>query len=156
MTTEQVNPLFASHVLNEAGIAKARHLAGEFHGFLCSLEGIVSKSATGGREWSIVKTKLEEASFFAKKAMATQEENQKQQLGARENGHLLRFKMTEQVWIHKETGQLYEWFEGCFGGVIAWEDLTDPKRKDQTINKESPLMFDDEYNVDDYESLGDL
>lgn len=74
--SEQINPLFASHILNDKGIEKAKALAGEFHGFLCSLEGMLGNPE--GREWSIVKTKLEEAAFFAKKAMAVRPENQKQ------------------------------------------------------------------------------
>jgi len=48
-------------------------LAGEFHGFLCSLEGMCG---TEGREMAIVRMKLEEACFFAKKAMASQKHNQ--------------------------------------------------------------------------------
>jgi hypothetical protein len=75
---EQVNqafrPEFEVHMLNETGKGKAVSIAGEFHGLLCSIEGIVGSQA--GRELAIVRTKLEEACFFAKKAMANQKENQ--------------------------------------------------------------------------------
>lgn len=27
--------------------------------------------------------------------------------------------MKEQVWMHKKTGQLYEYFESWIGGVLA-------------------------------------
>jgi len=63
---------FEVHKLNEAGIAKAVHIAGDFSSLLGSLTTVCPE----GREMSIVRTKLEEASFFAKKAMAKQAENQ--------------------------------------------------------------------------------
>jgi len=68
-----VNPLFEVHMLNEQGKGLAKSLAGEFHGFLSSIEGMCG---TEGREMAIVRTKLEEACFFAKKAMANKPENQ--------------------------------------------------------------------------------
>lgn len=68
-----LNPLFEVHMLNEKGKGMAKALAGEFHGFLCSVEGMCG---TEGRELAIVRTKLEEACFFAKKAMASQKRNQ--------------------------------------------------------------------------------
>jgi hypothetical protein len=70
-----VNPLFEVHLLNEQGKGLAKSLAGEFHGFLCSLEGMCG---TEGREMAIVRTKLEEACFFAKKAMANRKNNQQE------------------------------------------------------------------------------
>ena len=63
---------FEVHLLNPSGIAKAREIAAAFDQLLDTLDAICSAS----REYSIVKTKLEEASFFAKKAMATQLEYQ--------------------------------------------------------------------------------
>ena len=68
-----MNTYFEVHKLNEKGQGLAKAIAGEFYGFLCSLEGMCGKE---GREMAIVRTKLEEACFFAKKAMANQKENQ--------------------------------------------------------------------------------
>lgn len=65
-------PLFEVHILNESGKQKAQQIAGSFSGLLGELELICGQ----GREIAIVKTKLEEACFFAKKAMATVPENQ--------------------------------------------------------------------------------
>jgi hypothetical protein len=67
-----INPLFQFHKLNPEGIKNAELIAESFDGFLLYL----SKLCPEGREFSIVKTKLEEASFFAKKAMANVKENQ--------------------------------------------------------------------------------
>lgn len=67
------NPEFEVHLLNEAGIAKAKSIANQFDSLLDALKDVIPAS----RELSIVKTKLEEASFFAKKGMANQPENQK-------------------------------------------------------------------------------
>lgn len=68
-----MDKLFEVHMLNEQGKGLAKALAGEFFGFLCSVEGMCGKD---GREMAIVRTKLEEACFFAKKAMANRPENQ--------------------------------------------------------------------------------
>jgi hypothetical protein len=65
-------PLFEVHKLNETGMQKAQQIAGSFSGLLGELELICGQ----GREIAIVKTKLEEACFFAKKAMASVPENQ--------------------------------------------------------------------------------
>ena len=67
-----MSKLFQVHRLNEIGMRKAENLARTFDSVLAVVEGY----APEGRELSIIKTKLEEASFFAKKAMAMQEENQ--------------------------------------------------------------------------------
>lgn len=67
-----MNPEFAVHMLNGEGIAKARKLAEVFDTHLDE----VSKLCPPGREFSIVKTKLEEACFFAKKAIAAHPSNQ--------------------------------------------------------------------------------
>lgn len=64
---------FATHVLNDDGIAKAKHIQNVFDSCLNSLEEVCMV----GREFSIVRTKLEEACFFAKKAMAINLANQK-------------------------------------------------------------------------------
>ena len=68
-----MRPEFRVHLLNEHGVRTARELAGSFTSFLDYLEAMCGKD---GREMSIVRTKLEEASFFAKKAMASLKVNQ--------------------------------------------------------------------------------
>jgi len=64
---------FTVHMLNEEGIGKANLIKSMFDAFLTELSAICGT----GREYSIVKTKLEEACFFAKKSMACQKVNQK-------------------------------------------------------------------------------
>lgn len=72
-----MNAVFAVHMLNEQGKQKAKEIAEGFDGLLTKLEGLCAGSAAPStREFSIVKTKLEEACFFAKKAMAVHAENQ--------------------------------------------------------------------------------
>lgn len=66
---------FTVHLLNADGIAKAAMLA---HIFSVALNGIEEITGSSGREIAIVRTKMEEASFFAKKAMASLPENQKE------------------------------------------------------------------------------
>lgn len=63
--------LFKVHMLNDQGKEKANLIAESFDGLVIYL----SKLCPESREFSIVKTKLEEACFFAKKAMAQQAEN---------------------------------------------------------------------------------
>lgn len=72
-----MNKEFSVHMLNEAGIGKAMQMADAFDSLLNTLKTL----CTEGREFSIVKTKLEEASFFAKKSMAMLPENQKTSSG---------------------------------------------------------------------------
>lgn len=67
-----MDPLFQFHRLNEDGIKKAEEIAATFNDCLRVLKAM----CPDGREFSIVKTKLEEASFFAKKAMANDKSNQ--------------------------------------------------------------------------------
>lgn len=67
-----MDPLFEVHMLNERGKDKAHAIASAFNDCLTALKGLCRE----GREFSIVKTKLEEAAFFAKKSMATDSENQ--------------------------------------------------------------------------------
>lgn len=72
-----VHKAFEVHMLNNEGKVRAAAIAREFDTLLTRLEEIVTVSETGStREMSIVVTKLEEASFFAKKAMASQKKNQ--------------------------------------------------------------------------------
>jgi hypothetical protein len=70
-----VDSLFQFHKLNEAGIKKAIQIAEAFDKLLTELKTLCPERSEG-REFAIVKTKLEEASFFAKKAMANWPENQ--------------------------------------------------------------------------------
>lgn len=63
---------FEVHMLNATGKAKAQDIAQGFDQLLARLE----TTCPPGREMSIVRTKLEEAAFFAKKAMAVLAENQ--------------------------------------------------------------------------------
>jgi len=77
------NPLFKSHILNDEGIVKAKKQGLLFHDFFNELHSLTFGGMGAdtpnweGREWSIVKTKLEEAAFYAKKAMAIRPEHQK-------------------------------------------------------------------------------
>ncbi len=61
-----MNKEFKVHILNEVGIERACAVAVDFDVLLEQLKDYVPE----GREFSIVKTKLEEACFFAKKAIA--------------------------------------------------------------------------------------
>lgn len=64
---------FQVHILNEEGIQQAKDIAFLFDELLTSLEAYCKP----GREFALVKTKLEEASFFAKKSIANNPDNQK-------------------------------------------------------------------------------
>lgn len=64
--------MFEVHKLNEQGMRKARNIQANFTTLLETLEDICGPD---GREVAIVRTKLEEASFFAKRAMAMRPEN---------------------------------------------------------------------------------
>ena len=63
---------FEVHRLNELGMAKASAIAEAFSDLLTSVESVCPPS----RERSLVITKLQEASFWAKRAMAVVPENQ--------------------------------------------------------------------------------
>ncbi len=65
---------FEVHMLNDAGKEKACKIADDFNALLVNLQDTCG--IEGSREMSIVKTKLEEACFFAKKAMANRIGNQ--------------------------------------------------------------------------------
>lgn len=67
-----MNKQFEVHMLNEASKTKSVFIAGVFDKLLDALKFVCPE----GRELAIVRTKLEEACFFAKKAMAVQEANQ--------------------------------------------------------------------------------
>jgi hypothetical protein len=61
-----INPLFSSVKLNEVGLAKVEYIRTAFSVLLESLEMDLPGNS---REISIIKTKLEEASFYAVKAV---------------------------------------------------------------------------------------
>lgn len=68
---------FEVHILNEEGKAKSRHIALAFDSLYIELQKICGTPTSGStREMAIVRTKLEEACFFAKKSMANVKENQ--------------------------------------------------------------------------------
>lgn len=67
-----MSDLFKTHLLNEKGIEKARSVGDAFDSLLTTLVG----ACPDGRELALVKTKLEEACFFAKKAIARLPANQ--------------------------------------------------------------------------------
>lgn len=69
--SDTTNPLFAFHKLNPDGQEKAKAIAAAFDDLHARL---LAAGSLGGREGAIVKTKLEEACFFAKKAMAVDPE----------------------------------------------------------------------------------
>jgi hypothetical protein len=72
---------FEVHLLNDEGIAKAKRLAELFDNLLTEVETLCLVPGQGAgpnaRQMAIVRTKLEEASFFSKKALAIIPENQK-------------------------------------------------------------------------------
>ena len=63
---------FSVHRLNKVGLAKADRLAKAFETCLDD----VKQQIPPGRELALVVTKMQEAAFFAKRAMALQPENQ--------------------------------------------------------------------------------
>lgn len=69
---KDINPEFKTHMLNSAGKENAKGIAHAFNNLLGQLQVVCSNN----REFSICKTKLEEACFFAKKSMAVDAKNQ--------------------------------------------------------------------------------
>ena len=65
--TEYINELFDSPPITKEGIEDIKQCR---HKFSLFLDVLSSLSHNDGREFSIVKTKLEEASFFMNKAIA--------------------------------------------------------------------------------------
>lgn len=72
---KEIKQEFKVHLLNDQGIEKAKTMAQKFSDLLYWLEE--DAGCLQGRELALVKTKLEEASFFAKKSMAQNPVNQK-------------------------------------------------------------------------------
>jgi hypothetical protein len=70
---KKVREEFDVHVLNHDGIQKARDIASCFSILLNDAEAICGKE---GREMALVRTHLQQAAFFAKRAMAVRPENQ--------------------------------------------------------------------------------
>ncbi len=70
---ENMDPLFQVHRLNEQGLQRAEAIAAIFEKTLAAL---TYQCGNGSREWALVRTKLEEACFFAKKAMSADPANQ--------------------------------------------------------------------------------
>lgn len=68
-----INPLFKYHSLKPSAINKTELVAEAFSQLLTTLEEVCPPIT---REFSIVKTKLEEACFYAKKSIANAPENQ--------------------------------------------------------------------------------
>ena len=68
-----MDSLFQVHMLNEQGKEKAQEIANAFDQLLFRLSKVAPSS---GREYALVRTKLEEAAFYAKKSMASVPENQ--------------------------------------------------------------------------------
>lgn len=74
-----MDALFEVHRLNHVGMVKAQAIAQAFDDLLNhvkSLSGEDHPPIPHSREFNVVRTKLEEAAFFAKKAMAKKPENQ--------------------------------------------------------------------------------
>jgi hypothetical protein len=74
--------LFEVHKLNDEGLRKAKDIADHFEKLVVDLLEIYFSGASDEadlrdpRSWAIVKTKLQEACFFAKRVMAMEPENQ--------------------------------------------------------------------------------
>jgi hypothetical protein len=69
----QIRPEFRVHKLNAEGLDKAKALAELFSMLLESVERV---SGVEGRDMALVRTHLELASFYGKRAMASKPENQ--------------------------------------------------------------------------------
>jgi hypothetical protein len=64
---------FKTHLLNEAGLERVRTIG---EGFQLLLQALDALGVPPGRDRAIVVTKLQEACFFAKRAIADQPESQ--------------------------------------------------------------------------------
>lgn len=68
---------FQVHLLNDEGISKAAELSVVFSQALTKIEHLVPRTPETGRLLALVTTKLQEASFFAKRAIAVDVTNQR-------------------------------------------------------------------------------
>lgn len=66
--------LFKVHILNDGGIEKAKYLQQVYEDAFAKIEAVIPDDS---REKSLFRTKLEESSFYAKKAMAKDPINQR-------------------------------------------------------------------------------
>lgn len=73
MEPNEIRSEFTVHKLNDQGMSHAERLGVMFSAFLNNLEAMCGLD---GREMAIVRTKLQEAAFFAKRAIAVRHENQ--------------------------------------------------------------------------------
>lgn len=71
-----MDALFAVHKLNDDGQKRAAQIAAAFDDLLTELNSICLPGPAPGRTFSLCRTKLEEACFFAKKSLAEKPENQ--------------------------------------------------------------------------------
>lgn len=71
-----VDSLFQFHQLNERGVAKSKDIAQAFDDLLFKLAGLCNGDGRNSREYALVKTNLEIAAMYAKKAMSMRTENQ--------------------------------------------------------------------------------
>ena len=63
---------FKVHLMNDKGIVKMKEMAEHYNYLMHNIDGLIPD----GRYKAIVKTKLEEACFFSKKGIASDESNQ--------------------------------------------------------------------------------
>ncbi len=71
--------LFRSHLLNGLGLSKCRVIGDGFLNLLQTVEIAAGKDASYGRYMAICRSKMEEACFYAKKAIACNPMNQTKQ-----------------------------------------------------------------------------
>ena len=77
---------FSVHMLNEQGIEKAKRIADAYSRLLDELDGLCAASVNdysanateNARCCALVRTKLQEACFFSKRAIAVLPQNQKE------------------------------------------------------------------------------
>lgn len=75
-TQRPIHDLFQVHKLNAQGIERAENLARQFSELLYFVESVAGLAPQVGRDLALVRTKLQEASFHAKRAMAQNPDNQ--------------------------------------------------------------------------------